>query len=259
MKNIESFYPLSPMQQGLLYHSLRDAEPETYLEQLTCTINGQLDAAVLQQAWQLIIDRHSVLRVAFLWDGVDQPVQIAHRKVRLPWQEHDWRSLPQDLQMAKLDDFLRADRARGFNLTQVPAMRCALIRIVDDSYQFIWSHHHILLDGWSIPLLLRELSELYDALSHSRQPRLNDSRPYRDYVAWLRQQDQTLAESYWRKLLKSFTSPTILDIDHLPSSAPQQRQEHLEQQVSLSVETTLALQALARQHELTLNSLVQGA
>jgi amino acid adenylation domain-containing protein len=257
--NIEDIYELSPMQQGLLFHTLSAPNVGMYCDQNCITLSGTLDRSAFAAAWQQVIQRHPILRTSFHWEGLEKPLQVVHSTVALPIHYHDWRHLSPDEQQTRLTAFLEVDRKQDFELTQAPLMRLALIQTSDTVYQFIFSKHHLLLDGWSRVLVLKEVVELHQSLSQGQPLFLKPSRPYRDYIAWFRQQDLTQAEAFWRHTLQGFTSPTPIGIGHgmHPTFSPQG--DYVEQQRQLSEETTTALNAFARSHQLTLNTLVQGA
>jgi amino acid adenylation domain-containing protein len=247
------------MQQGMLFHTIYEPNSGVYFEQLSCSIQGNLNVEFFQRAWQQVIDRHPILRTCFIWEGIKEPVQAVQRQVKLPWQQYDWQEIPATEQQQKLEFFLQADREQGFDLKQTPPMRLTLIRLSEDSYRFIWSHHHILLDGWSNPILLKEIFDYYSAFCKGEELSLPRPRPYRDYIAWLHQQKLSQAEAFWREKLTGFGSPTTLKITQNQLSVGDTQSSYDEQEIHLSATTTTALQSLARQHQLTLNTLVQAA
>jgi len=254
-KNIQDAYPLSPLQEGLLFHSLANPEAGLYTGQFTCQLS-RLNVAAFEQVWQRAIERHAVLRTAFIWKKSKEPLQAVARRVSLPLKKFDWRALPSAQQQEQLESYLAADRLEGFNLNRPPLLRLALFRVDDDSYRFVWSHHHLVLDGWSVAVLLKEVLTIYDALWRGAPIALDQPRPYTSYIAWLQQQDASAAASYWQNYLKDFTAPTPLPASTLPQrstavSGKLQRQ--------LSPELTTALQQQARRNRLTMNTLVQGA
>jgi amino acid adenylation domain-containing protein/non-ribosomal peptide synthase protein (TIGR01720 family) len=257
-RQIEDIYPLSPMQQGMLFHTLYTADHGVYVAQLTCTIQGKLNVAAFQSAWRHVAERHPVFRTAFAWEGLDEPLQIVHSSASLPWTVEDWRerSLPE--QEAGLAAFLKADRAQGFELTRAPLMRWALFAKGADSYQFVWSQHHMLLDGWSVPLVFKEVLISYAACTQGQEIPLARSRPYRAYIAWLQQQDLAQAEVFWRQTLNGFRAPTPLGVDR-PAASVTHKATYAEQQIELGASAIAALQAFARSQSLTLNTLLQGA
>lgn len=258
-KNIEAVYSLSPMQQGMLFHTLFDPSSGLYFEQFSWTLKGELDVSAFKRAWQRVVDRHPVLRTAFISEGFDNPLQVVGRRAKLPWEEHNWRGLPVAEQQVRLEAFLEADRSRGFELSKAPLMRCALIHLTEDTSQFVWSHHHLLLDGWSVTVLLQEVFSYYRAFCRGEELSLEVPRHYGDYIAWLQQQDLREAEAYWREALKGFTAPTSLGINRTPSDESDQQAGFSKHRIQLPRSTTEALQEIARQHHLTLNTLVQGA
>ncbi len=260
MKNVEDIYPLSPPQQGMLFHTLYAPQSGIYCEQLGMTFRAPLDLAAFKKAWQYVLERHPILRSAFVWEGLDEPLQIVRQRVELPWQEQDWQEWPASEQAARLQAFLRADRIRGFELAQAPLMRLALLRLAPHTTQCIWSYHHLLLDGISTNLILNEVFACYQVLQQGRTPDWPSPRPYRDYIAWLQEQDLAAAEAFWRQYLKGFTAPTPLVVDRSTRAGDSASEESSgEYEIRLSHEKTSALQAFARQHQLTLNTFLQGA
>jgi len=257
VEDIEALYELSPMQQGMLFHTLYDAHAGAYFDQVSGTLRGNLDTTAFACAWQQVVARHPILRTAFYWEELDKPLQVVHRGVQLPWQLSDSRNLPLAEQEARLAAFLKADRRQGFDPSAAPLMRLALFQVADAVYQFVWSFHHMLLDGWSMPLVLSEVLACYSALIHNQQAQLGPIRPYRDYIAWLQRQDLAAAEVFWRQMLEGFGTSTPLGIDR-PAARGASDATYAEQELQLSAATSAALQALARQHGLTLNTFLQG-
>ena len=258
-KNIEDIYPLSPVQQGILFHSLSAPETGTYVDQLVCTLSGDLVVANFERAWTEVLARHAVLRTLFVWNRGEQPLQIVRRSVCLPLEQHDWRSLSHAEQENRLNVLLESDRRRSFNLSEAPLMRLTLMRIEADCFQLLWTSHHLILDGWSLPIVLKEVFDFYEAFRQGQDLRLNAARPFHDYVAWLKRQDLVQAEQYWRETLKGFTQPTPLIPNQSIDESGYARTASAEQQEQLPHHLTNALQALARQHHLTLSTLAQGA
>ncbi|MEA2175366.1 MAG: hypothetical protein QOD00_2958, partial [Blastocatellia bacterium] len=261
-KNVEDLYALSPLQQGLFFHTLYAPQSGVYVEQLSCTLRGELHLAAFEHAWQQVLDRHAILRTAFIWKDLAEPVQVVRQRVKLPFHQEDWRSLASFEQEERLDQYLKTDRARGFDLSKAPLMRLALIRLGEDERQFIWTYQHLILDGWCIPIVMNEVFAFYEASSGGRTLTLERARPYRDYIAWLKRQDLKAAEAFWRETLKGFKAATPLSVDKTlltPASESDAQGDYDEHSISLSQEMTDALGSLARQHQLTLNTLVQGA
>ncbi|MFN8596431.1 MAG: amino acid adenylation domain-containing protein [Anaerolineae bacterium] len=258
-KNVADFYPLSPMQQGMLFHSLYAPDSGVYVEQLSCTLDGDLNVRAFERAWQRVVERHTILRTGFVGESLKEPAQVVKREAKVVVTQHDWRSLPPAEQSAQLAVLLQTDRTRAFDLAAAPLMRLTLIRVAAQTYEFVWSYHHALLDGWSTPLLIQEVLMFYDAAQRGEELRLPPVRPYRDYITWLKQQSLSDAEAYWRHTLKGFTTPTPLVVDRLTERSGEDNTPTNEIEVRLSAATTAVLQSLARQQHLTLSTIVQGA
>ncbi|HEX2188976.1 MAG TPA: condensation domain-containing protein, partial [Longimicrobiaceae bacterium] len=254
---IEAVYPLTPLQQGMLFHTLYAPASGTYFEQFAFTLRGELDETAWEAAWERVTERHGALRTAFSWERRDRPLQVVARGARAPWDRRDWRGLPAEEAAARLEAFLREDRERGFELGRAPLMRLALLRTADDAWEFVWSHHHLLLDGWSVGLVLAEVFADYEAIRSGGAARLPAPRPYREYVAWLQGRDPAAAEAFWREELRGFRAPTPLGIDRGPGRAG--AGEYGEERLDLSVDATAMLAEVARRHGLTVSTLVQGA
>jgi non-ribosomal peptide synthase protein (TIGR01720 family) len=258
---VEDGYALSPIQEGLLFHSVYAQQPEMYVGQLALEIRGKLNVDAFERAWREMARRHAVLRTLFVWDRGERPIQVVLNNVTVPFEREDWRALSESEQTDRLDSLLESDRRRGFILSQAPLMRLTLIRVAEEDYWFIWSHHHLILDGWSVPIVLKEVIEFYRAFCQGESLSLEPSRPFREYVAWLAQQDLSQAEAYWRKALEGFAAPTPLVGDRLVEKSLAQMDEgesYGQQQISLSCETTDRLRTFARRNQLTLNTLIQG-
>ncbi|MCE9671221.1 non-ribosomal peptide synthase/polyketide synthase [Myxococcus stipitatus] len=255
----EDLYPLSPLQQGMLFHMLLEPGSGMYVEQFTWRMHTTLDVAAFRRAWQDVADHNPILRTAFLWNGLPEPLQVVLPKAELPWTEFDWHGLPSEERKARLTSFLGEDRTRGFEPGRAPLMRLALARLDTAEYEFVWTFHHLLLDGWSVGLLLQQVFASYDVRHRGQEPRLVRGAHYRDYIAWLRGQERFGSEAYWRQTLEGFTSPTPLPSSKLAPGTPATSRDMAHLGLELSESATEALQTFSRQHHLTLSTLVQGA
>jgi amino acid adenylation domain-containing protein/non-ribosomal peptide synthase protein (TIGR01720 family) len=256
---VEDVYPVTTLQSGMLFHTLYAPESGVYFEQVHCTVEAPFQADAFRRAWQHVVDRHPVLRTGFVWEGLPKPLQIVHRRVEGTWAELDWSGTPAEEQEQQLERFLLEDRKKGFDLTRPPLMRSALIRVDDSAWRFVWSYHHLVLDGWSVPMLLKEVMLAYQALEQGRDVSLDPPPAFRDYVAWLEAQDLSAAEAFWRQSLKGFAAPTrLLAPPSIDPSIPETESQG-EDWRQLSPELTSSLQTLSSRHQLTLYTLVQGA
>jgi len=257
LSTVEDIYPLTPLQQGLLFHSLYAPQADVYVNQLQYTLRGRFAVEAFHAAWNAVVARHAVLRTAFHWQREGEALQIVQRAAVLPFEQLDWGALRPAEHAARLAQFLAEDRARGFELERAPLMRVTLIARHDGATEFIWTKHHLLLDGWSSAGLLQEVLEHYRAASEGRRPALPVPGRYRDYLAWLQRQPQAAAESYWRAQLARLSGPLQLAETLPPPDVAERGHGALE--LSLPPALSAALQAFAQRHHVTLNTLLQAA
>lgn len=253
---IEDSYELSPAQLGMLLHTLREPKASLFFQQMIIPLKNP-DVPLFLEAWRRVIDRHPILRTSFHWEGLDQPIQRVHRQVQLPVTHIDWRDLSKDEQQQKMRDLLREDRHCGWILTEAPLLRLALIQLDEENYYFLKSHHHLLLDAWSGAIILEEMKGFYRALRRGQNWIYSQPRPYRDYIAWLKRQDLSLAESFWRKQLAGFINPTPLP-GRQSVSTHKKFTRFIKHQMALSVETTGALRSIAQRWCITMSTIIQG-
>ncbi|NEO38504.1 MAG: amino acid adenylation domain-containing protein [Moorea sp. SIOASIH] len=258
-KNIESIYPLSPMQEGILFHTLSAPDSGVYVEHTLFTFTCDLNVDALKHSWQQVVQRHGALRTLFIWEDLEEPLQLVKKQVDLPWSYQDWQNLSSREQQQKLEAFFMEDRKKGFQMNQAPLMRCTLIRLGNQTCKLIWSFHHILIDGWCGPIILKEVLSYYESCNQGNRCNLPPVHPYQDYILWLQQQNQEEAEEFWRQSLQGLTNPTPLVVDTTQQQRLQHSSSYQQQQITLTKTTTKALQSLVREHHLTIATLVQAA
>jgi hypothetical protein len=264
-KNLENICGLSPIQQGFLFHSVSHRHADLYFKQSTYAISGQLDAAAFRRACQAVSDREPTLRTSFMWEAVEGPLQVVHRRARVPFEEHDLRALGPAEQEAALRELAVADRELGFDLARAPLIRFKLLRLADDAWRLLWAFHHLVLDGWSIPLLFRQIMAYYHGYREGREVRLPPARPFSEYIAWLERRDAAGAagdERFWRGMLEGLSAATPLHVDHGAGADARPAGGFLdyeEKQLRLTEAESSGLLAFGRLHQVTLNTLLQGA
>ncbi|HEX2208741.1 MAG TPA: condensation domain-containing protein, partial [Longimicrobium sp.] len=255
-KNVEDIYPLSPLQQGLLFHALYSPRTGAYVEQAPLLVQGELDVDAFARAFQRTVDRHTALRTGLVWENVPQPLQVVYREAALPVERRDWSGLAEDEWRAELDAFLAADRQRGFELSRAPLLRLAFMRLSGGRHLFVFTFHHAILDGWSMPLVFADADAFYAAARRGRTPQLPPAPKYRDYVGWLQRQDRASDETFWCGALDGFAEPTPLPLDRGGAAVAE---EHAYLRARLSTDEHRRLGAFARENAITLNTLVAGA
>ncbi|MGK4593834.1 amino acid adenylation domain-containing protein [Amycolatopsis sp. w19] len=251
--SVEDVWPLSPLQEGMLYHTaLDDDGPDTYTVQTVYGIDGPLDAALLRATWQALVDRHAALRACFRYVSGAQMVQVITRDAQIPWRETDLTGLPEEILESEVDRLAADELAERLRIEVAPLMKLHLIRLGPDRHRLVHTLHHVLTDGWSMPIIHRELAAIYAAGGDASG--LPPTVSYRDYLAWLGKQDKEIARAAWREEFAGIDTPTaVAPAD--PGRVPEIDTEIVE----LSTELTDGLANLARGHDLTLNTVVQGA
>ncbi len=256
-RDIEDVCELSPLQQGMLFHSLYSGDADTYLAQRSYIIDGPLDADVLHEAWQQAVDAHTTLRTSFHWEELDQPLQVVHRVASVTMERHDWSDIEELEQDDKLDRLLTEDRNAGFDTSLAPLQRLHLVRLGENRHGLIWTYHMLVVDGWSVPILVKDVIGRYLTLGLGGSP-ADPAPPYRNYIAWLQGQDLGAAKKFWTNTLSGRADAGelagLLPADH-------QRSPGLidERVVSLPPPLEAALRELAARHHVTLNTVLQAA
>jgi amino acid adenylation domain-containing protein/non-ribosomal peptide synthase protein (TIGR01720 family) len=254
--NAKEAYPLSPLQSGILFQTLYEPEVGVYFEQISGEIVGAFNEVAFSKAWQVVCDRHAILRTSFIWRDVDVPLQLIHEQVEVPMRFMDWQGNT-SVQVAKnLETFLRDDRGMGFDLDQAPLMRLCVIRTEVEKWIWVWSHHHLLLDGWSVSLIFKEVLQIYEATCRSKPLELPLSNPYSQYIAWVESQDKQLAKVHWIRVLQGFSRPSSIQLAEPKDISTEKSHEVVS---VINEQDTTVIQAWARQHKLTLSAVVQGA
>ncbi|MFH5244706.1 non-ribosomal peptide synthase/polyketide synthase [Antrihabitans spumae] len=253
---LESVWSTSPLQSGLLFHSLLSADDlsnPAYMVQLRLELRGAVDADQMRRAGQTLLDRHANLRTAFVADEAGHHLQVVVRQVELPWRSVDLSTVAASERAAALQSELAADVTDGFDTTAAPLLRMCLYTLGDGEFTLSITNHHILLDGWSMPLLMKELIVLYATDSVTTE--LPSPRSYSEYLAWLGAQDADEARARWTKALHGTEDPTLLaGVVAAESSAPSK-----DLVLDLGTDLTAELQRIAADRGITLNTMIQTA
>ncbi len=259
MENVQDIYELSAMQHGLLYDSVTTGNSGMYMIQLDYVMRGRVDHEALERAWQETLDRHAILRTSFHWDEVKTPLQIVHASVPISITTHDWTGVAADELEHRLDVIRDEDRVKGFDFECPPLMRLDLFHVGPGVYRLLWSFHHVLMEGWSAALVQAEVQQRYLCSFTGEPLQLAHHRPYRDYITWVQTQDPEVAKAYWRGVLDGFEGAHHLSVDQNPSDLHVPVDQFDGQVLTLSRDETQRLKEFGKQHEVTMNTLVQGA
>ena len=257
-ENINDIYALSSMQEGILFHTLLEKESSAYFQQSSFLINGNLNVAALEKALQHLVDRHDVLRTVFKFEKVELPIQIVLKKWEAIFNYQDIRNIDtKEEKAAFIAAFKASERSKNFNLSAEPLMRVSVIQLENTSFHLVWSYHHIILDGWSLRILMSEFMRLYTIINEQKPISLQAAEPFKEYIKWLEKQNREKAGEYWQTYLAEYEEATVL-----PCRKPLTQQDpgyHRAQvKTVLEEDMMISLRSLAAQCNTTLFTLLQS-
>jgi amino acid adenylation domain-containing protein len=207
ISKIKDIYPLSPMQEGFIFHALLDESSSYYFEQISYRFHGRLNVSAVKESLKLLFERHDILRTSFTYDTTERPLQVVFQEREICFYFEDRRSHDFDEAAAAvwLEEFRKADRNKPFNLKKDTLLRTAIIQIEENVYEIIWSFHHIILDGWSLGILNSEFWEIYTSLANGKKPILAFTRQFKDYIKWLEKKDKSVSKDFWDKQMLGYS------------------------------------------------------
>jgi amino acid adenylation domain-containing protein/non-ribosomal peptide synthase protein (TIGR01720 family) len=255
--NVEDIYPLAPMQQGLLLHTLANPGSGIYLMQDRYRFESAIDVPRFIAAWDQVVQAHEALRTGFLWSAGDEPLQFILKKVPSPVEYIDWLGVDEEEAKARIDRLLQDELARGLDLSRPPLFKVRLVRLREDRYHAVMSFQHILMDAWCRALLLKVFFHYYDG-PDAGAAALPSPRPFRDFIEWLQRQDIERSREFWRQELAGFDVVTPLPFRQARKRAAGEP-EVCDVVERLEPGEIAALQDYAQGHQLTVNTVVQGA
>lgn len=257
-ENIQDLYTLTATQRAILFHTLFAPETGVYVEQNAFEMRD-LDVNCYVQAWKQIMQRHEVFRTAFFWEEVDEPLQMVAKEVSFPLTQLDWRGLDEARQMAQLQQLMADERQQGFDLSNPPLLRLYFIQVAENRHFILVNHHHILFDGWSNVVVYMEVWAYYNAFLRGETAVLPTPTPYREYITWLRQQDDSDAQAFWQTYLADFVEATPIPLgDRLSQAVYSANEDYAEQSLTLPPDVWAALQSLLTKESITYNNFMQA-
>ncbi|UCJ04803.1 amino acid adenylation domain-containing protein [Chitinophaga pendula] len=256
-KSLTSMYRLSGLQQGMLFHGLYGNRGGAYIEQVSCDLSG-LDQELLSKSWSVVLQRHSILRSGFYYDVFNIPVQCVYQTANLPLTIHDFRSMDVVSQGLAVSAFERADQEQGFDFKAVPLMRVNLLRLSDTRYRMIWTAHHILFDGWSMQILMEAFLECYEQLAAGQQPDITVEDRFEDYIRYIEKKDKQQEADHWKRYLSGVSSGSLLPFVRPGIERTKGAGSYGKKRLVLDAAFTALLAKYARQHHITINTVMQG-
>jgi iturin family lipopeptide synthetase B len=252
---LTDIYPLTPMQEGFLFHALMDDHAATYFEQASYKIHGAVEPVLVAQSLEKLSERHDALRTVFVHEGVSQPLQLLLKSHPPAFHAEDISHLSATAQQAYINTFRQQDIARSFSLSEGPLMRVSLLQTGPGAYEFVWSHHHIIMDGWCSRILVGEYTNIYNSLQQGTTPALKPAGNYAAYIKWLQQRDREQARRYWQHYLDGYdTAATLKRL----SSESKDAYRSARQTCHIDADVTAALMRIAAQAQVTFNTVFQA-
>jgi amino acid adenylation domain-containing protein/non-ribosomal peptide synthase protein (TIGR01720 family)/FkbM family methyltransferase len=258
--SIEDIYTLNPMQEGILFHSLYDRSSTAYLTQNPYRIHGQVDIDIATKSLDELCKRYDVLRTVFIYEGLQRPLQVVLKEGEIDFHFEDARKIVEKDILKKdalVDKFIIEDRQRLFDLSKDVLIRVSIIRLDDLEFEFIWSFHHILMDGWCTSLLIADYSDIYNSFLKQVPYCLPPVKPFRDYIKWLEQRNKKEAEDYWSQYLSGYEEKAGIAKIKSPA-AGEESYEAQSLMFTLGKEKASALERLAKRNKVTLNAIFQA-
>ncbi|MES2732925.1 MAG: amino acid adenylation domain-containing protein [Bacteroidota bacterium] len=253
---ISALYSLSPLQEGMLFHGLYDQS--AYIEQLSCDLL-EVETSFLKACWDNVLENHSVLRSGFYYQELPMAVQCVYDSVSMPFEELDYRRWSPEEQKSQWTIFLQEDRARGFDFGQAPLMRITLIRLSATRYKMLWTSHHILLDGWSMPVIMGEWLRNYECLVAGEKFPTRQEDKYADFIDYLKARDSRADDQFWQQYLSGLSGPTFLPFVASTEERNKGGTIYRKETLRLDASVTAAIRDFTQRNRLTVNTLMQGA
>ncbi|WP_235941328.1 non-ribosomal peptide synthetase [Paenibacillus puerhi] len=253
---IRDIYPLTPMQEGMLFHSLIDKESGAYVEQRCFTIKGRLDAALFEESFGLLIQRYDILQALIVHEGLKSPKQIIVENMRINFRYEDLSAMPSQTRADVAAALEIADRKRGFQLSEEALLRASVFKMKEDEYRVVWSWHHMIMDGWCSGIVLHDFFTIYAGLKERRDIALKEPAPYAAYIQWLQNQPKSRAKRYWERYVEGYENVAQIPGHSIPGNNPSIDRGKLV--FTIDKEMTEALASLGKKAQVTLNTVTQA-
>ncbi|MCG7317691.1 non-ribosomal peptide synthetase [Brevibacillus laterosporus] len=252
---VQDMYVLSPMQEGMLFHSLLNGDNNSHLVQMTIHIQGKIDVELFSKSLQMLVSRYDVFRTTFLHEKMKKPVQVVLKERPISIQFYNMSSFDERKKNEQAEQYKRKDQEATFDITKDPLMRVIILQMNADEYQIIWSFHHIIMDGWCFSIIFDELIQMYYSLVENQPLLLKPVQAYSTFIKWLEKQDQEASLQYWTKYMKDYEHQAVLQKD----GATNEKMEFLPKQYHFSFDRTLTqqLQQIAQNNQVTLPIIFQ--
>ncbi|NIM15215.1 MAG: amino acid adenylation domain-containing protein [Candidatus Aminicenantes bacterium] len=253
---VEDIYTLSPMQEGMLFHSLYDRESSAYFEQMSFRLPGKLDIDMVKRSLEELCKRHDILRTVFVHEGLDQPVQVVLKEGDVDFIYKDIREIDNQSEKENfVNEYKKKDKQRLFDLSSGIPLRITIIRVAENEYRFTWSYHHILMDGWCLGIVIAEFKKIYRRYLENKPVHLPEVKPYKNYIEWLENRDKEESRSYWLNYLEGYEETAVIPGAKFDCTNREYKAEHMV--IDIEKQRTAALENLSVKRQVTLNTVMQ--
>jgi amino acid adenylation domain-containing protein len=252
---IQNIYPLTPMQQGMLFNYLCHKDSKAYFQQLCFSLEADLDIDVFERSVNKVIERYDVLRTIFVYEKVEEPKQVvlAERTTKVFYE--DISCMDSRDRKGYVEELKRNDLEKGFDIAKDLLMRISIIKVGSKVYEVIWSHHHMVLDGWCLGVVISDFIKIYQSLKYGKEHNLTKPYQYVDYINWLTKQDNATALAYWEKYLENYENEILL-----PQKVNVMKECYDKKEIHFSIdqEVTSKIVDISRKNNVTLNHVFQA-
>jgi amino acid adenylation domain-containing protein/FkbM family methyltransferase len=251
--NIDDVYELTPLQQGILFHTLYDKDSQQYFVQIRYSLQGALNIPFFEKSFNDLFERHAILRTSFVYRGLKQALQVVLKERKVDFHYEEIHHLGEEERRDFIDQYMEKDKARSFDLTRDALMRVAVIKVAEKQYEFIWTRHHILVDGWSSSILISDFLTSYYGYLSGRTAQYAPVKPYSEYISYLKLQDKKASQSFYQEYLAGYEQPVSFNRNKL-SGLHETIVNTGSVEHSLDEQSTVALNELAKKCDVTLNT-----
>ncbi|WP_046759327.1 condensation domain-containing protein, partial [Kordia jejudonensis] len=256
---ITSVYELSPMQEGMLFHGLYDDDSISYTNQIIMGFPENLNIEIFEKACNHVLKNYSILRSGFYYQNLSTPIQAVYNSVAMPITIVDFTQFSNTEITQKVNTFIAEDQKRKFNFNAPPLMRITLVQLPNGNYTMIWTYHHIILDGWSMPILMNDLLETYENLQQGNSPTAKKEDTYQDYIQYIRAKDTKEEEAYWTNYLAPIEAGILLPFINTKEERNKGIGDFKSDYLSFDASFTTQLKDYCKANHITANTLIQGA
>ncbi len=250
LNEIQSIYRLTPMQEGLFFHYLKDENPALYFEQLTMNVEEELNPDIIQKSFNYLTQKYDVFRTLFIYKNIENALQIVFKNMESKVSYQDISNYTEIEKEKYIEKVKKQEIDRGFFITKEKLVRLSFIKVRVNEFKMIWNFHHIIMDGWCLGIILKDFFEAYGSLALGKEIKHIPVTEYKNYIEWLEKQDKEFALRYWKNYLEEYAQPAK-PLHMRKKDKGYAKEEYL---FSLDKDTTTDLKNIAQRNQVTLNS-----